>query len=123
MFTRFSPSGKGHSSLKSTPVAPSSESEHSTNAVVPSSSKGNEKSIPPPYGPFSENRRTSRTSTSQDMIDLTHRPVIQPRRNSSLAPSTETELDSERDLEDSIARKQDWRDEQAREIQNLAENT
>jgi hypothetical protein len=56
------------------------------------------------------------------MIDLTHRPVIQPRRNSSLALSTETELDSERNLEDSIARKQDWRDEQAREIRNLAEH-
>ena len=61
-------------------------------------------------------------STSQDMIDLAHRSVIQPRRNSSLAPSTETEMDPERGSGHLNARKQDWRDEQRMEIQNLAEH-
>jgi len=70
-------------------AAPSSRSERGTDTAVPSSSKGKAKLIPPPYGPFSEDRGISRISTSQDMIDLARRPIIQPRRDSSLAPSTE----------------------------------
>jgi hypothetical protein len=120
MFTRFSPSGKGQSSSRSTPMAPSSRSEQITYAVVPPSSKGKDKPAQPPYGPFSEDRRTSRTSTSQDMINLAQRPIIQPRRDASAAPSTETEVDSQRGLKDPDSRERDWRDEQAREIQNLA---
>jgi hypothetical protein len=61
-------------------------------------------------------------STSQDMINLAQRPIIQPRRDSSAAPSTETEVDSQRGLKDPDPRERDWRDEQAREIQNLAEH-
>lgn len=122
MFTRVSPSGEDQSSSRSTPAAPSSRSEHSADSTVQSSGKGKGKPIPPPYGPFSEDRKTSRTSTSQDMIDFAHRPIIQPRRNSSLASSTETEVDSKRDQTDPEAKKQDWRDEQTTEIQNLAEH-
>ncbi|CAD0107540.1 unnamed protein product [Aureobasidium uvarum] len=125
MFCRFPPFGKGKSGSSSTTAAPSSRSEQIADAVVPSSRKDKGKLIPPAFGLFNDDRRTSRTSrtsTSQDMIQLAHRPVIQPRRNTSLAPSTEMGIDSDIDPNKSNARGQDWRVEQAREIQNLAEH-